>query len=131
MQTTKLRIKHINVSEIKDILQSFLKQKKYISELKAFTPDGAIMIVYDKKPESSTFITLMEAFASRWLIPNRIKIQIEISQHQEDCDISITGDVMMAEMDIVDYDPRPAGTARLNHAIGEMASLLTNQKPSP
>ncbi|MBN1380800.1 MAG: hypothetical protein JXA41_03895 [Deltaproteobacteria bacterium] len=125
MSDRKIIIKKIAMDDVKNILQTYLRQKRYVFEMKEFSSYEAIITVYNKKPESSVFISIMETFASRLLLPPRIKIQITLGQDKEDCLVSISGEVLMAEMDIVDPNPRAAGIAKLHHVIGEIASTIT------
>jgi hypothetical protein len=88
--------------------------------------DEFFITLFDKKPESSTFMTFIETFASRRFVPDRMRIQIDIKSDKDSggYEVYTRGEVLMAEMNIVDPNPKQISIDKLNQAMKDIADRL-------
>ncbi|MBN1665143.1 MAG: hypothetical protein JW943_16225 [Deltaproteobacteria bacterium] len=120
-----LSIKGTGIAKIKDSLQKFSRDRRYIFGVETFSDREALITIYDRKPESSGVVAFMETFISRLFVRDRIKMEIHINTNTEGCDVSLSGAVVMAEMDLANPDARPISTQKLMDNLKEISSLLT------
>jgi hypothetical protein len=126
MTTNKIRIQNIAASDIKNALHNFSKERRYIWKMEELASDEFFITLFDKKPESSTFMTFIETFASRRFVPDRMRIQIDIKSDKDSggYEVYTRGEVLMAEMNIVDPDPKQISIDKLNQAMKDIADRL-------
>jgi hypothetical protein len=126
MTTNKIRIQNIAALDIKNALHNFSKERRYIWKMEELASDEFFITLFDKKPESSTFMTFIETFASRRFVPDRMRIQIDIKSDKDSggYEVYTRGEVLMAEMNIVDPDPKQISIDKLNQAMKDIADRL-------
>lgn len=117
---TTMKISHLNESQVADILRDHAKRRKYLLISEKLTEHDVCWSLYNRKPESLGFLSFLEIFVSRKFVSGRMRINLTLDKIPEGFEINISGDVLMAEMNIIDPDAAPTSISKVKEAMREL-----------
>lgn len=87
-----------------DTIREFAEKRDYVLREKVDGPKH-LLVVYDRKPESSFLISSLEMFAGSSLLPDRVRLESTITEIEDQLGVAILGEVMMKGSNYVNRRP--------------------------
>lgn len=113
-------------TEVCNIIREFVDKRDMILEEKK--NNHVIFTIFDRKFESGALVGMLDMFASRNLLPKRLRIIIEIYEKNNRLNIDVNGDVMMLDWNLVEHIPKRRDQIRLEILIEDLISRIINKK---
>ena len=94
-----------------DTIREFAENRGYVLREKVDEPI-LLLVIYDRKPESSFLISSLEMFAGNSLLPDRVRLESTITELEDQLEVSILGEVMMKGYNYVNRRPSKRNALR-------------------
>jgi hypothetical protein len=125
MENKKIYISDDKYSEFLDKIRDFSERRHYILKGKKGS-DKDIFVIYDREVVSGVLVGMIDTFMGRYLLPQRIRLTIEIMKKEKKIEVNLRGDVMMIDWDIVDDRPTKRNVMRCNFLLDELIYEINN-----
>lgn len=87
-----------------DTIREFAEKRDYVLREKV-DESKYLLVIYDRKPESSFLISSLEMFAGSSLLPDRVRLESTITEIEDQLGVAILGEVMMKGSNYVNRRP--------------------------
>ena len=94
-----------------DNIRDFAEKRGYVLREKVDEPRH-LLVVYDRKPESSFLISSLEMFTGNSLLPDRVRLASTITEIEGQFEVAVLGEVMMKGSNYVNRRPSKRDTLR-------------------
>jgi hypothetical protein len=98
--------------KIINIVKDFVENRGFILEEQKKN-NSDVIIIYDRKPESSSTIGIIDMFMGRNFLPKRMRIILKIREEDNKTYLNIKNHVMMLDWNLVEDRPRRRDKIRL------------------
>lgn len=88
-----------------DTIREFAEKRDYVLREKKINESKYLLVIYDRKPESSFLISSLEMFAGSSLLPDRVRLESTITEIEDQLGVAILGEVMMKGSNYVNRRP--------------------------
>ncbi len=94
-----------------DTIREYAENRAYVVRENVDGPKH-LMVVYDRKPESSFLVSSLEMFGGSSLLPDRVRLESTIVELDDQLSVSVLGEVMMKGSNYVNKRPRKRDALR-------------------
>jgi len=82
------------------------------------------MEIYDRKFESSALLNMMDIFTGNYLLPERIKLTVNLLINNDSVEIKIKGNVVMNELNVINHSPNKKDKYRCEHVLNNFTEYI-------
>ena len=125
MKSKQISFGEKQISVLFDAIRNFSEMRSYILN-EGKKGSDYIFTIYDRKPESGTFINMVEIFVGTYLVPERSMLTVKISQRDNEIDVTARCDVVMSGWNIINNRPNIRDTIRCENLLDNFVDYLNN-----
>ena len=125
MISSKIYIEKSNNPQLLDTIRNFVKNRGFVLR-ENINHSMHVFTIYDKEVKSGVFVDMSNMFFFCHLIPQRIRLLIKTIEKEKYIEISLKGDIMMLEWDIIDDRPRKRDVIRCELSFNELVKQINN-----
>jgi len=115
------------MQEFTNMVKEFVENRNIILEEEK-SNNYYLFTIYDRKPESSSFIGIIDMFMGRNFLPKRLRIQLKVLEEYDKILINLTSNVVMLDWNLIDDKPRRRDQIRLELLTEDLVKKILKLK---
>ena len=123
MVTEKILIYNKNIYDIIDEIKLYANKRGYYYNCVESNSEY-VMEIYDRKVESSSLLNMMDMFIGNYLLPERIKLTINMLINNNSIEININGNIVMNELNVINHSPNKRDKNRCEDILNNFTEYI-------